>query len=351
MENDVYVKLAEYLDKAPIGAPLTDDLMEILKVLYTPEEAELATKLPFMNADLPTLVEMTGMEEDELKDMLIKMAKRGTVFMNNKGYFRLLPTMVGFFETPFGPGKRTPETKKLAGHWYDYLYEAYGREIADRKTPLARVVAIEESIEPGAVVTPFEKVDELMDMLDFYSVAHCPCRQMAEYSGQEHCDHNTENCFHFGSMGRYMVSQGMARELTREEAKELIKRAHEEGLVHVADNYSGRISTLCSCCGDCCVWMRAKKELNLRDSVADSNYVMVVDEVECIACGVCEERCPVDAITMDDFASVDTNVCIGCGVCYPTCQVEAISLVKRGERKELVEVMEYVQKLMDEKGI
>ncbi len=54
MSRDVYVKLSQYLDMAPIGAPLTDDLIAILEILYTPEEAELAAKLPFFNADFAT---------------------------------------------------------------------------------------------------------------------------------------------------------------------------------------------------------------------------------------------------------------------------------------------------------
>ena len=351
MSDDVYVKLAKYLDTAPVGAPMTDNLLEILKILYTPEEAELAVKVPFLNTDLPTLVELTGMEEDKLGGMLVKMAKKGTVFLSEKGKFRLLPTMVGFSETPFWPGERNEETEKLAPLWIDYFNEAFGEEIAGRKTPLVRVVPVDESLEPGAVVTPHEKVNDLMDQLDYFAVAHCPCRLFARYSDADHCDHDTENCFHFGSMGKYMVTQGMAREITRDETKRLLKEAHEQGLVHTADNYSGRISTMCSCCGDCCVWMRAKKELNLNNSLARSNYVMHSDPDLCTACGTCEERCPVDAISVDDVAKVDGGKCIGCGVCYSTCPSDAIRLVERNEREEIIDIQEYIQRLMKEKGM
>lgn len=350
-KNDVYTGLAEHLDRAPIGAPMNDKFIEILKIMYTPEEAELALKLPMMNADIPTLAQSTGMEEGRLKDMLIKMAKKGTVFMNEKGKFRLLPTLVGITETPFFSGKKKPESEKLAGLWREYMYEALFKEVCDREMPVARVIPVDESLESGAKVTPHEKIDELIDMLDYFSVAHCPCRLTARYTGQkEVCDHSTENCFHFGSMGKYMVSVGMARELTRDEAKKLLREAHEEGLVHIGDNHAGRLSTICSCCGDCCVWMRARKELEFT-SFSNSNYVMKVDEEKCTGCGVCEERCPIDAVVVNGVSTVNADKCMGCGVCYPTCPSDAISLVEREERTELMNHMEYVQELLKNKGL
>ena len=346
MSRDVYVKLSQYLDMAPIGAPLTDDLIAILEILFTPQEAELATKIPFFNTDFPTLEKTTGMDAETLKDTLVRMAKKGTVFMSDKGKFRLLPTMVGFSETPFWPGKRTETTEKLAHLWKRYIDEAFGKEIGDRELPMLRVVPVDESIAPGATVTPNEKIDALMDGTDYFAVAFCPCRQMAEYTGSPHCDHSLENCFHFGSMAKYMVSVGMAREISRDQAKMMLRAAHEEGLVHLADNYGPRVTTICSCCSDCCVMMRTRKKIGYRNVFADSNYLMHVDSDLCTGCSTCEGRCPVDAINVDDVAEVDTDRCIGCGVCYPTCPSGAISLVERSERKEVLDAKEFFARLM-----
>ncbi|MBS3749111.1 MAG: 4Fe-4S binding protein [Candidatus Thermoplasmatota archaeon] len=51
-----------------------------------------------------------------------------------------------------------------------------------------------------------------------------------------------------------------------------------------------------------------------------------VDEDTCIACGVCVDACPVDAITLDDKAKVDADTCTECGACVDECPVDAISL-------------------------
>jgi Pyruvate/2-oxoacid:ferredoxin oxidoreductase delta subunit len=353
MSTDVYVKLAEHVNTAPVGAPMSKNLIEILKILFTPEEAELARKIPFLNTDLPTLMEQTGMDEERLKEILVGMAKKGTVFMNEKGKFRLLPSMVGFFETSFWRGRLTEDANRTARLWATYFTEEYGPEVAGRQTPLTRVVPVEESIEPGAAVTPPEMLDELMNQVDYFAVAHCPCRLMARRIDREHCDHDTENCFHFGSTAKYFVTQGMARELTRDETKRLLAKAHNDGLVHMADNHTGKIATLCSCCSDCCVWMRAKKELGLHNSHVNSNFIMEVSIDDCSGCGVCVDRCPVDAIAIDDnnIAAVDDTRCIGCGVCHPTCSTKAVRLVPRAHAYEIPPVGEFIQRLMSEKGL
>lgn len=52
----------------------------------------------------------------------------------------------------------------------------------------------------------------------------------------------------------------------------------------------------------------------------------VVDSEKCIACGVCINRCPTDAITEDEDgkAVINPDLCIACGICANVCPVDAI---------------------------
>ncbi len=53
---------------------------------------------------------------------------------------------------------------------------------------------------------------------------------------------------------------------------------------------------------------------------------ITIDKETCIGCAACESTCPLDAISVDDVASVDEDVCCECGACVSACPVEAISL-------------------------
>jgi ferredoxin len=46
---------------------------------------------------------------------------------------------------------------------------------------------------------------------------------------------------------------------------------------------------------------------------------------ECIACGACEDECPLEAISEgEDIYIIDSNLCTDCGMCEESCPVEAI---------------------------
>ncbi len=344
-EEPVYEELANHLNKALVGVPPAPAQMKILKILFPPEEASIAAKLPFGEMKLVELKESFPEVADSLGEILDRMARRGTVFKSSQpgeepGY-RLLPSIVGFTETPFWSGKDTEEARMLAPLWIQYLEEAFGKELA-RGAPLVRVIPIDESLEDKSQVLPYDVLKEKVDEASFIAVAHCPCRQMRRYEG-EGCEHSLENCLHFGSMGRYMVEHGMGREIGKEETLKLLREATEEGLVHLCDNYQGKISVICNCCPCCCVFIRSKRLMGL-EALSRSNYVAHVNSEECIGCGTCEDRCPVSAVVVgnDEVAEVALEKCIGCGVCTPTCDNEAIALLNREEIKPPPELVDFV---------
>ncbi|MEW6439914.1 MAG: 4Fe-4S binding protein [bacterium] len=354
-DGTVYDRLAEHLHSMPVGAPKTPELIDILKVLYTEEEAALGVKLPFLPMTIEALVERTGVDQARLRPMLAAMAKKGIVFIDpavEPAMYRLLPTVVGFSETPFWPGKRTPETEKLAPLWMKYAVNAFYHEIGGLSdTPMTRVLPLEQTLSDGRRVAPFEKLSEMVKKTSYQAVAHCPCRLMRDHSGAGRCSHSTENCLHFNGMGRYMVAQGMAREITVEETIRILKRSNEEGLVHVTGNHSSDMDTICNCCSDACIFLTGLLFMGEKNMFARSNFVSSIAADTCLACGTCAERCPVKAIEVDDVAKVDAAKCIGCGVCHPTCPSESVSLIPRPEpeQRPVLPVMDLVTKVMSDK--
>jgi electron transport complex protein RnfB len=139
------------------------------------------------------------------------------------------------------------------------------------------------------------------------------------------------------------VQNGMGREITREEMREILRTAAKSGLVHGVSNWLNDMDTICNCCKCCCMWFEGYHVLHQSGSLSPSNYEVRNDHETCKGCGLCVDRCPMDAQTLEEWpeannkrgqVSVSTpEKCIGCGVCVYTCPVEALTL----ERREITE--------------
>jgi|Deesub1362A_J573_1020465.scaffolds.fasta_scaffold00850_12 ferredoxin len=355
---ELYERLREKLSKAPIQVPktLSGYEREILKVLFDEDEVQLALKLPFISFTLEDISQRTGESEEYLKNTLERMAKKGTVFKiekKGKTIYRLLPVVIGWFETPFfkGPGK-DPRQEKLAPLWDEYWKEAWLDEIGDRGTSIMRALPEKSAISNKSVILPYEDAVELVKNRDYHAVAHCACRVMARLAGKG-CRHTLENCLSFGSMGKYLVNNGFGRRISVEEALEILERANKEGLVHTTENHSGKVNVICNCCTDCCMFFRAIYEVKYPNVISSSNYYAQVDGDECVACGICSIRCPMNAIKTrksKEAAQINRERCIGCGVCVTTCPMEALSLVERDEIHDPPDYRTYISKLLSDRG-
>ncbi|HOJ14388.1 MAG TPA: 4Fe-4S binding protein [Deltaproteobacteria bacterium] len=346
-KKTLYENLARHLHQGVIGAPLSPSLLKILEIMFTEEEAEVALRLPFENKTLGEIERLIPDKAPRLENILSAMAKNGTVFTlqkpGKKRVYRLLPTVVGFAEAPFWPGVPSEKARKLAPLWIQYRNEGFGEELS-RNIPAVRVIPIDRSLRNSSEILPFDRIREKMKTVKYFAVSKCPCRQMMAYEGKG-CSHSLENCLHFNDMGRYVVEQGMGREISMEEAVRILEEADGEGLVHTVENLDGFMSMICNCCGCCCVFLQTQKKMNLR-MISSSNYVSKVDSESCAGCGTCCRRCPMDAVAVDDSgtAKVDAERCIGCGVCAPTCPTGAIALVLRQDVSAPPDVGEFLAK-------
>ena len=62
-----------------------------------------------------------------------------------------------------------------------------------------------------------------------------------------------------------------------------------------------------------------------------SKRLAAVDTMRCVACGVCENTCPLGAVKVRRgcYAAVEEERCVGCGKCARLCPVGCIEVKAR----------------------
>lgn len=335
--EDVYQRLMKRMDEFPAGAPESENLLGILKLIFDEREAELAIDLPSGPEALDSIAARLGRNESELETMLEGMADKGLVYAKEKEgrkYYNLLPLLPGIFEMQFMKAETTPTKRKIAELFDKYYHEGWGEKTFTSRTALARVMVVEEEVPQGEEVLPHEKVSEFIKDSTYMAITNCFCRHEAELLGRS-CGAPKEVCMAFGPFAEFLVNRGYARRASREDMLEALKRSEEAGLVHISDNIKEKINFICNCCGCCCGFLGTITKLGIPNAVAASRYLAAVDEDLCNGCGSCTEVCQVSAVTVEDeIAVVDAGRCIGCGLCVSHCPSEAMEVRERPDWKE-----------------
>jgi electron transport complex protein RnfB len=340
--DDVYIKLREFLDTLPIGYPKTDSGVEIklLKRFFTPLEAEIALKLTIIPREAKEILrtmKKLNFTLDELEKHLDTMLKNGAIngaYRDGKGYFSIAFFAIGIFEYQLNR-----LDKGLMEDLEQYMDEGFSKEFIRTKIPQLRTipseaglktVSVEQDMNHQNYVSNYDEVKKLIQgASNTISVSDCICRKGKDILGKG-CKHSKETCLQFGSAAHYYIDNKLGRQITKEEALKIVKKAQEEGLVIQPTN-TERPFALCCCCGCSCEVLSHMRLLaNPADYVA-SNFYAEVDKDLCTGCAVCETRCNMDAIKVgdDNISSVKVERCIGCGACISTCATDAIHLVKK----------------------
>jgi electron transport complex protein RnfB len=333
----VYIKLQRHLDSQAVGFPATKSGSEIrvLKHIFTPQEAEIATCLTYKFEPLETVFERAKHlveSPEKLAELLDRIEKKGGIeskIKDGRRFFCNPPLVVGMYE--YQLGKLTPEFIK---DFDEYTSDRkFGVEFLSTKLPQMRTIPIARSIQPQHSVSTFDEVTALMQQAEApFAILECICRQKKTLMG-EPCQvtDRKETCLAVGSVAQGTLRSGIGREITRDESMSILEQNQKQGLVLQPSN-TKKAEFICSCCGCCCGMLGMHKNLPIPVDFWASNFYAVVDMDACDGCGNCEKRCQVGAANVsakNKQAFIDLNRCIGCGVCIPTCPKKAISLQKK----------------------
>ncbi len=298
------------------GAITVDDARyRILEPVVTDEMAEVALVMEFRKAlSAEELSKRCGKSLDRTKELCWELAMAGVCFVNEKDgvdvywYDTWVPGIMEMMVNNKENVKKYPQIAES--------FEAYGRENGPRSignfppgVGLMRVIPIEKAIDGETRRASYEEISKYLNENNKFSVSDCSCRTSREAMG-EGCGHLKEDmCIQMGHAAEYYIRTGRGREITREEAFEIIQRAEENGLMHQIPNLdgSGKTHAICNCCGCSCLALRTASMFKNSD-MSRSNYVAHVDAEKCVACGECVENCPTNAAQLGQKLCAETPI-------------------------------------------
>jgi len=344
-----YPALVERLNKSPQGAPPSDLLYAILKMLMSEKEASLVALVPIKPFTAKTAARAWKTSLPEAQKALDALASRALlvdVEGRKNRYYTLPPPMAGFFEFSMMRLRGDLDQTVLAKLYHQYVTveEDFIKALFTQgETQLGRVF-VDESVlssENAIHVLDYERSSEVVKTASHRGISLCYCRHKMEHAGHA-CDAPLDICMTFNSTAASLIRHGYARAVDAAEGLALLDEARGRNLVQFGENVRNRVNFICNCCGCCCEAMIAQRRFGLLHPVHTTNFLPVVDASSCTGCGECASVCPVEAMTMVSAndpihpkkkrAKVDEEICLGCAVCVRACNNKSLTLVARPER-------------------
>lgn len=347
--QSAYGRLSERLNRVPQGAPQSELLFKILRMLFNEREAGLVALLPIRPFTASKAADVWKMPVVDARKVLEELASRALLVdfdEDGKHLYVLPPPMAGFFEFSLMRIRDDIDQKALSELFYQYISveEDFIRALfVDGETQLGRTFVHEPSLSPDNAlhVLDFERATHVIEEASDIGVSMCYCRHKMQHVGRA-CGAPMNICMTFNMTAASLTKHGHARKSDRIEANELLHQAYEANLVQFGENVQRKPAFICNCCGCCCEAMRAARRFGVLHPVHTTNFLPEIDEATCNGCGKCVNVCPVEAMSLVSAndparprarkAKLEANVCLGCGVCVRNCDRGSLTLRSRTMR-------------------
>ena len=187
---------------------------------------------------------------------------------------------------------------------------------------------------PHGVVIEHEAALRLIESLpedSHIAIGPCVCKMGI---GVREEPYYTDMVIMYGASAYKLAHPEEYRFISKEEAKELLKRFRDHNLVHevyACFRAKSWAFVICNCDVKYCVPTRSY--LLVKEGVYPGPLYARVNAEKCLGldlCGTCRKVCPFGAVyASDGMASTDPSKCMGCGLCVYRCPQRARELVPR----------------------
>jgi ferredoxin len=344
-----YSDLVDRLNRFPQGAPPSELLNKILKVLFSDKEAQLVSLLPIKPFTAEKASRIWKMDLNTTQKILDTLADRALLVdieQNGTQEYVLPPPMAGFFEFSMMRIRKDIDQKALGELFYQYLNveEDFIRSLfANGETQLGRVFVNEPALsnENALHVLDYERASEIINTASHIGVGLCYCRHKMEHMGRD-CNAPKDICMTFNTTAASLTKHGHARQIDAVECMDLLQQAYDHNLVQFGENVREEVNFICNCCGCCCEAMIAARRFAIYNPIHTTNFIPTINDQLCSGCGKCVNVCPVEAMTLVSAndahqpnrkkALLNEERCLGCGLCVRNCNTKSIILKSRAKR-------------------
>ena len=354
---DVYDRLADAMDALPSGFTRTPSGLEmkLLRLVFTPEEARVASTLTRTPETAAEIAKRLGLDEAEVTVLLESMIPRRMVRADTlaletgvKGLgkveakpgqepgaesvkrYRLSPFLVGWYESFLQETR--PESTEFARVYEQYVIQGGGEKIFNPRPGPQGVIPYRGSLKPEWLERePHNDIDAHFERHDRFLVIECVCKKEKAAAHGHSCALPIKRCGFVGMPPVVPLSENV---IGREEAIKLWNELDGIGTMVVEGFYGFTMGAEapqfvggCHCCGCCCSILNAARLAPLEETIQRANYRAVKDYDKCHSCGECVRRCQFFAHEATDAMPVyHPEKCVGCGSCGQGCPTGALHL-------------------------
>ncbi len=318
MTKEHIIKFADWLDDIKPGQPGNTEnspSVQFLSMFMTDEEAvyALMTEPYFQTA--AEMAEKYNVPAEDIIHVLDKLGMDGIIMsssLSGEIKYRRWPWIPGILEYVVLDKNLPPDKLAFVAKFFETYNHKKDITLYPNMTPGKgglRTIPILESVEAKSQILPYETVKHFMDKASKFSVANCACRTTARILGRG-CEHtHIDTCIQLNDYADFAIRTNRAREITYDEACEILKKMEKAGHVHQVFNTQGPDTTcfICNCCGCSCTSLRSVNLMNLQE-MNRSNFRAEVDPEKCVGCGVCVESCNTNALSLGSVFCKDIKV-------------------------------------------
>ena len=123
----------------------------------------------------------------------------------------------------------------------------------------------------GAYLLTLDEANEIVDSSDGLALGPCTCRAVFK-----NCDNPINSEIMVGLNRNIFMLQKPHdyREITKQEAKDILKQCHQSGLIHTIVKCRQDFYAICNCCSCCCVPLRLNKKYGIGNALVRRDNIV-----------------------------------------------------------------------------